>query len=134
MRSLPPGIITTWDSLAQKFLAKYFPPAKIAKLRNDITSFSQFENESLNEAWERYTELLRRCPHHELLVWLQVQIFYNGLNLMNRSMVDAAAGGSLMSKTQEAAYDLLEELASNNYQWASECSRPIKVVGIYEKD
>ena len=32
-------------------------------------------------------------------------------------MVDAAAGGALMSKTHEAAYELLEELASNNYQW-----------------
>ena len=30
-------------------------------------------------------------------------------------MVDATAGGALMSKTHGAAYELLEELASNNY-------------------
>ena len=29
-------------------------------------------------------------------------------------MVDAVASGALMSKTHEATYELLEELASNN--------------------
>lgn len=43
---------------------------------------------------------------------------------MNRYMVDATAGGTLMSKTHEEAYELLEELASNNYQWPSKRSRP----------
>jgi len=38
--SLPAGSITTWNDLAQNFLSKYFPPAKTAKLRNDITTFS----------------------------------------------------------------------------------------------
>ena len=79
LNSLPAGTITTWDGLAQKFLAKYFPLAKTAKLRNDITTFAQFEMESLYEAWERYKDLLRKCPHHGLPVWLQVQTFYNGL-------------------------------------------------------
>lgn len=48
--------MTTWEKLAQKFLAKYFSPAKMAELINDITSFSQFEGESLYEAWERYKD------------------------------------------------------------------------------
>ena len=52
LNALPTRSITTWDDLAQKFLAKFFPPAKTAKLRNDITSFLQFDNESLYEAWE----------------------------------------------------------------------------------
>ena len=117
LNSLPPGLITTWEELAQRFLAKYFPPAKTAKLRNDITTFIQFEGESLYEAWERYKDLLRRCPYHDLPAWLQVQKFYNGLGATNRSMVDATASGALMSKTHEAAYELLEELASNKYQW-----------------
>jgi len=30
-------------------------------------------------------------------------------------MVDAIVGGALMSETHEATYDLLEELAYNNY-------------------
>ena len=66
LHSLPVGSITTWDVLAQKFLEKYFPSAKTAKLRNEIASFTQHDLESLYEAWERYKELLRRCPHHGL--------------------------------------------------------------------
>ena len=49
LNSLPPGIITTWDGLAQKFLAKFFLLAKIAKMRNVITTLTQFNMESLYE-------------------------------------------------------------------------------------
>ena len=49
-------------------------------------------------------------------------------------MVDAAAGGALMSKTHEAAYELLEELASNYYQWPTEKAMPRKTTGVLELD
>ena len=49
-------------------------------------------------------------------------------------MVDAAAGGALMSKTHEAAYELLEELASNNYQWPIEKTMLRKTAGVLELD
>ncbi|KAL0367438.1 UNVERIFIED_CONTAM: hypothetical protein Sradi_3633900 [Sesamum radiatum] len=39
LQSFAAGSITTWAVLTQKFLAKYFPPAKNAKMLNDITSF-----------------------------------------------------------------------------------------------
>src|SRR5215470_7224122 len=73
LNTLPSGSITTWDGLAEKFLTKYFPPSKTAKLRNDISTYTQMESESLYEAWERYKDLLRHCPHHGLPTWLQVQ-------------------------------------------------------------
>ncbi|XP_052203104.1 uncharacterized protein LOC127808573 [Diospyros lotus] len=120
LSSLPPGSITTGDVMAQKFLAKYFPPSKTAKMRNDITTFVQFEIETLYEAWERFKELLRKCPHHQLHVWLQVQTFYNGLSSTNRSMIDAAAEGTIMRKTPDEAYELLDEMASNSYQWQAD--------------
>ena len=50
LNSQPPASITTWDLLARAFLAKYFPPAKITKIVKDITTFQQYENESLCEA------------------------------------------------------------------------------------
>ena len=49
-------------------------------------------------------------------------------------MVNATAGGALMSKTHEAAYELLEELASNNYQWPTERTMPRKIAGVLELD
>ncbi|KAH9698609.1 hypothetical protein KPL71_024069 [Citrus sinensis] len=134
LNSLSTGTITTWNGLAQKFLAKYFPPTKTAKLRNDITTFAQFEMELLYEACETYKDLLRKCPHHGLPVWLQVYTFYNGLGSNTRTMIDAAAGGTLMGKTPKATYELLEEMASNNYQWSSERSMPRKTIGAHNID
>ena len=49
-------------------------------------------------------------------------------------MIDVATGGTLMGKTPEAAYKLLEEMASNNYQWSSERSLPRKTVGAHNID
>ena len=69
------------------------------------------------EAWERYKDLLRKCPHHELPGWLQIQTFYNGLKIENRVMVDAIAGGSLMKRTPEGAYGLLDDMALNAFRW-----------------
>ncbi|KAL5578214.1 hypothetical protein UlMin_019913 [Ulmus minor] len=120
LNSLPPGSITTWDELVQRFLSKFFPPAKTQKLRNEITSFTQYDQESLYEAWERFKEMLRKCPHHGIPIWLQVSTFYNGLVSNYRAMIDAAAGDCLMGKTPEEAHELLEVMAENNNQWHSE--------------
>ena len=50
--SLPMESIETWEEMIAKFLAKYFSPSKAVKLKSDITTFYQFENESIYEAWE----------------------------------------------------------------------------------
>ena len=63
-----------------------------------------------------------------------VQTFYNGVTQPVRSMIDAAAGGTLMSKTEEEAYNLIEEMALNNFQWSSERTQPKRVGGKFELD
>ncbi|KAJ9159719.1 hypothetical protein P3X46_025198 [Hevea brasiliensis] len=45
--SQPAGTFTTWENLSQAFLARYFPPAKTAKLRLKLNTFRQKEGESL---------------------------------------------------------------------------------------
>ncbi|KAL5557920.1 hypothetical protein UlMin_034131 [Ulmus minor] len=80
--SLPPGTITTWEG-------------------NDITNFFQHDQESLYEACERFKDLLRKCPHHGLPLWMQVQTFYNGLLSNTQTMVDAASGGAFFNKSPE---------------------------------
>lgn len=49
-------------------------------------------------------------------------------------MVDAVAGGILMAKTAKAAYTLLDDIATNSYQWPSERLGVKKVAGLYEVD
>jgi len=115
-----PISFTTWEILSKAFLSKYFPPGKTAKLSVEITSFVQRDGESLYEAWERFKDLQRQCPHHVVPDWLLVQTFCNGLEQSVKISVDAAAGGALMSKSIELEKVLLEEMASNNYHWASD--------------
>ena len=78
--------------------------------------------------------MLRHCPHHELPIWLQVQIFYNGSGVTTQTMINVATGGALMRKTHDEAYELLEEMASNNYQWPSERSMSKRAIGVHEID
>ena len=46
---------------------------------------------------------------------MMVQTFYNGITQDMRSMIDTGAGGTLMSKTEDEAYNLTEEMTLNNY-------------------
>ncbi|KAH9704245.1 hypothetical protein KPL70_011377 [Citrus sinensis] len=109
LTSLPPDSITTLSDLADKFLLKYFPPTKNAKLRNEITSFHQLEDESLCDAWERFKELLRKCPHH--------------------------ANRALLSKSYNEAYEILERIVNNNYQWPSTRQAAAReTVGVHNVD
>ncbi|KAF7821268.1 uncharacterized protein G2W53_026723 [Senna tora] len=84
-------------------------------LRDKAKVWLQSLPKGLYEAWERFKELLRKCPHHGLPKWLQVQTFYNGLSSEIRTSIDAATGGALMSKPVDAAYTLLETMSSNNH-------------------
>ena len=61
--------------------------------------------------------MLRKCPHHELPGWLQIQTFYNRLRLEHRAMVDVTVRESLMKKTPEDAYGLLDDMALNAFSW-----------------
>ncbi|KAI4387326.1 hypothetical protein MLD38_005167 [Melastoma candidum] len=96
--SLPEGSITNWEEMSGKFLSKYFPPSKTIKTRNDITSLRQHGIESLYEAWERFKNFLRVCPHHEIPQWMLVQIIYDGLTDALPSVIDAAVGGTILNK------------------------------------
>ena len=61
---------------------------------------------SFYEAWDRYKELLCKCPHHSLSKWMQVHHFYNGLNGTTSTHLDVSVSGVLMSKNKDEAYQL----------------------------
>ncbi|GKE09034.1 hypothetical protein Tco_1412585, partial [Tanacetum coccineum] len=48
------------------FLNKYCPPARMAKKMEEINNFQQEPDERLFRAWERFKELLMKCPQHYL--------------------------------------------------------------------
>jgi hypothetical protein len=134
LNSLLNRSITTWDDLAQKFLSKYFPPAKTTKLRNDITTFSQDDGESLYKAWERFKDILRKCPHHGLETWLQVSSFYNGPNSQEWQTLDVTVGGIFGNKRPQEAYNLIEEIAMNSYQLSNPRGKKTNKPGMHQVD
>ena len=117
-----------------KFLARFFPPAKAAKLRIDISNFFQYEGETFYEAWERFKDLLRKCPHPSFTKWMQVHHFYNGLSAPTRTLIDALVGGAIMGKNEEEAYQILENIALNNCKWPVERVPPKKKDEAYDLD
>ena len=51
-----------------------------------------------------------------------------------RITIDATTQGSFITETLNDAYNLLETMAFNNYQWQGERSVSRRVVGLYEVD
>ncbi|KAL4324095.1 hypothetical protein GQ457_11G023720 [Hibiscus cannabinus] len=75
--NLTPGSLQSWTKMCRIFLAIFSHNNMTDKLRNEITSFRQEDDELMYEAWERYKDLYRRCSMHGLPEWTQVSILYN---------------------------------------------------------
>nr|GEV89713.1 reverse transcriptase domain-containing protein [Tanacetum cinerariifolium] len=88
----PPRLICTWDDLVLKFINQSFPPSKTTNLRNEIINFHQRFDESFSEAWDRFKDLLRACPHHGFSELHQLDTFYNALNSKDQDSLNFAAG------------------------------------------
>ncbi|GJV34997.1 zinc knuckle CX2CX4HX4C containing protein, partial [Tanacetum coccineum] len=63
---LAPGTINTWDLLKKAFIQRFCPPSMTAKQLEDIHNFKQEGYESLYQAWERYNDLIYKCPTHDI--------------------------------------------------------------------
>ncbi|XP_022635852.1 uncharacterized protein LOC106758260 [Vigna radiata var. radiata] len=131
MYCLTPRAITSWDDMKRLFLAKFFPASRTTAIRKDITGIRQLGGESLYEYWERFKKLCDSCPHHQIPEQLLLQYFYEGLNSLDRSMIDAASGGALGATTPTEARQLIEKMASNSQQFGTR-SDTIVVKGVHD--
>ena len=57
-------------------------------LRIDINNFCQCDGETFYESWERFKDLLRKCPHHSFTKGMQVNHLYDGLRIPTRTLID----------------------------------------------
>nr|GFB51575.1 reverse transcriptase domain-containing protein [Tanacetum cinerariifolium] len=104
----PPRSILTWEDLVLKFINQFFAPSKTTYLWNKITNFLQKPNETFNETWERFKDLLRQCPHHGFSELHQLDTFYNALNLNDQDVLDSAAGGNFLDKIPRECLSIIE--------------------------
>nr|GEU42129.1 reverse transcriptase domain-containing protein [Tanacetum cinerariifolium] len=71
--------------------------------------------ETFGEAWERFKEMLRACPHHGFSKLIQIDTFYNGLNEQDQDSLNVTAGGNLLSKTTREALKIIENKSKVRY-------------------
>nr|GFB44928.1 hypothetical protein [Tanacetum cinerariifolium] len=77
----------------------------------EINNFQQEPDESLYRAWERFKELLMKCPQHYLTNMQEVILFYNGLDVPTRQILDSKA--AIPSKTATNAKIAIQEMADS---------------------
>ncbi|GJW44621.1 reverse transcriptase domain-containing protein [Tanacetum coccineum] len=104
----PPRSILTWEDLVSKFINEFFPPSRTTNLRNEISNFQQRFDESFHEAWDRYKDLLRACPHHGFTELHQLDTFYNALNPADQDSLNSAAGGNLLERSTQDVLTIIE--------------------------
>nr|GFC54129.1 reverse transcriptase domain-containing protein [Tanacetum cinerariifolium] len=58
------------------------------------TNFQQRFDESFSEAWDKFKDLLRACPHHGFSKLHQLDTFYRALNSKDQDSLNSVAGES----------------------------------------
>ncbi|GKB21672.1 hypothetical protein Tco_0855595, partial [Tanacetum coccineum] len=112
---LAPGTINTWDLLKKAFIQRYCPPFMTAKQLEDIYNFKQEGDESLYQAWERYNDLLYKCPTHDINSHQKVNIFYKGLSTMNCQLLDSQ--GLIPVMRPAKALTTSQTMADHSQKW-----------------
>ncbi|MCI07973.1 hypothetical protein A2U01_0029043, partial [Trifolium medium] len=131
--TLPNGTIQTWQELERKFLDRYFPIHKFLERRADINNFEQGDNETIYDAWERFKLCLKKCPNHGFDGLSQMQMFTQGLRPQTRMLLDASVGGSLKSKDEGQARELVETIVQKEYRVLNDRGAK-KKAGVLELD
>nr|GEV19494.1 reverse transcriptase domain-containing protein [Tanacetum cinerariifolium] len=79
---------------------------------NKITSTMMVPNqrfdESFYEAWERFNDPLRACPHHGFSELHQLDKFYNALNVNDQDSLNSAASGNFLDKMPRECLKVIE--------------------------
>ncbi|GJU79464.1 hypothetical protein Tco_1281829 [Tanacetum coccineum] len=75
----------------------------------EINNFQQEPNETLYQSWERFKELLMKCPQHYLTEMQEVILFYNGLDVPTKTDADAKV--------------VIQDMAEYSQKWHNRASR-----------
>nr|GEW67873.1 hypothetical protein [Tanacetum cinerariifolium] len=103
------SLITTWEILKGNFLSKYCPPSHTAKRIEEINNLQQETNETLYQAWAQFMKLILRCPQHYLTKMQEVILFYKGLYVPTRQILDSKGGVPTMKA--DDAKKAIQEMA-----------------------
>ncbi|GJW85098.1 hypothetical protein Tco_0158243 [Tanacetum coccineum] len=78
-------------------------------------------DKTLYQAWEHFKELLMKCPQHYVTEMQEVILFYNGLDVPTRHILDSR--GAVPTKTAADAKKAIQEMAEYSQKWHNGTSR-----------
>nr|GFA25569.1 reverse transcriptase domain-containing protein [Tanacetum cinerariifolium] len=87
-------------------------------------------DESFHEAWERYKDLLRTCPHHGFTELHQLDTFYNALNPADQDSLNTVAGGNLLEKSPQDALTIIENKSKVRNSQSKPIASPVNTCDI----
>ncbi|KAG7556870.1 Retrotransposon gag domain [Arabidopsis suecica] len=128
-KTLPAGSITSWDDCKKAFLTKFFSNSRTARLRNEISSFTQKQSESICEAWERFKGYTTQCPHHGFKKASLLSTLYRGALPKFRMVLDTASNGNFLNKDVEEGWELVENLAQSDGNYNEDFDRSNRGIG-----
>nr|GEV97691.1 hypothetical protein [Tanacetum cinerariifolium] len=78
------------------------------KFPNVPNTFTQRFDETFCDAWDRFKDLLRACPHHGFSELHQLDTFYNALTPKDQDSLNSAPGVSTNTPTSGVSPDIAE--------------------------
>ncbi|GKG44654.1 hypothetical protein Tco_0486092, partial [Tanacetum coccineum] len=73
--------------------------------------FHQWFNETFYEAWDRFNDLLRACPHHGFSELHQLETFYNALYSNDQDSLNSTASGNFLDKMPRECLKIIQSKA-----------------------
>jgi hypothetical protein len=100
-----------WNKLTKKFCEKFFPIRKVQHLRRLVFNFTQGEEEGIDQAWNRFNELIEQGPRLGFSSDVLLHRFFFSLTPSCMQHIQMCAGGDLMEKTLTEAAQLLQKIS-----------------------
>jgi len=122
-KTLPVESIDTWDDCKKAFLAKFFSNSRTARLRNEISGFTQKNSESFSEAWERFKGYTTQCPYHGFKKASLLSTLYKGALPKIRMLLDTISNGNFLNKDVAEGWELVENLAQSDGNYNEDYDR-----------
>jgi len=86
-------------------------------IRRAIQDFRSAPGEPFHTAWDRFYDLLNKCPHHQFDNTKLVSYFFQGLHQEDQKMIQAMNKGRFMYLGQTEAFNFLMDLARDMQTW-----------------
>ncbi|CAM8978293.1 unnamed protein product [Rhodiola kirilowii] len=111
--SLPSGSIITWDQMQKKFLDKYYPAAKARQVRRQLQDMRQGPNESIYDYLEKFNALEQSSCNLGVPEKMIIEYLLDELRPLDRMLLGASAGGTIMNLSPAGVRNLIAEVAEN---------------------